>query len=86
MLWFVEKTEICNFAYNSITFSCKKSLSNVIKSLQPHLKIALNWFKDNRMMANPRKFQFKALNENTISQLQQTIKRWNHRMESWVNH
>ena len=68
MLWFVEKTEICNFAYNSIIFSCTKSLSNVIKNLQPDLKIALNWFKDNRMMANPRKFQFKILSKNTINQ------------------
>ena len=31
------------------------------------LKIALTWFKDNQMMANPGKFQFMILSKNTIN-------------------
>ena len=40
-----------------------------MKNLQADLKIALNWFKKNQMMANPGKFQFMILNKNTINQL-----------------
>ena len=52
MLWFVEKTDIYNFADGSTTCSCTKSVNDVIENLQFELKIALKWFKDNQMMAN----------------------------------
>ena len=68
MLWFVEKTDICNFADDNIIYSCAKSVSDVIENLKSDLKIALNWFKDNQMMANPGKFQFMILSKNTINQ------------------
>ena len=67
MLWFLEKTDICNFAeYNSI-YSCAKSVNDVIENLQSDLKIAVKWFNDNQMMANPGKFQFMTLNRDTIN-------------------
>ena len=62
MLRFVEKTDI----YNTI-YSCTKSVKGVIENLQSDLKIALKWFKDNQMMANPEKFQLMILNNNTIN-------------------
>ena len=68
MLWFVEKTDICNFADDNIIYSCAKSVSDAIENLKSDLKIALNWFKDNQMMANPGKFQFMILSKNTINQ------------------
>ena len=68
MLWFVEKTDICKFADDNTIYSCSKSVSDVIENLQSDLKLALNWCKDNQMMANPRKFQFMILNKNTINQ------------------
>ena len=46
MLWFVEKTDIWNFADDNI-YSTAKSVNNVIENLQSDLKIALQWFKDN---------------------------------------
>ena len=52
MLWFVEKTDICNFADDNTICSCTKSVNDVIENLQSDLKIALKWFKDNQMMAN----------------------------------
>ena len=67
MLWFLEKTDICNFAeYNSI-YSCAKSVNDVIENLQSDLKIAVKWFNDNQMMANTGKFQFMTLNRDTIN-------------------
>ena len=67
MLWFVEKTDICNFADDDTIYSCAKSVNNVIENLQFDLKIASKSFKDNQMMANPGKFQFIILSKNTIN-------------------
>ena len=68
LLWFIEKSEICNFAdYNTIS-SCTKSISDVIENLQSDLKLALTWFKYNQMMANPGKFQFMILSKTEIYQ------------------
>ena len=60
MLWFNEKTDICNFAVDNTIYSCAKSVNNVIENLQSDLK-------DNQMMANPGKFQFMILSKNTIN-------------------
>ena len=68
MLWFVEKTDIYNFADEKTIYSCAKSVTDVIENLQSDLKIALKWFKDNQMMANPGKSQFMILSKNTINQ------------------
>ena len=67
MLWFIEKTDICNFTEDNTIYSCAKSVNNAIENLQSDLKIALKWFKDNQVMANPGKFQFMILSKNTIN-------------------
>ena len=67
MLWFVGKIDICNFADDSTIYNCAKSVNDVIENLQSDLDIALKWFKDNQMMANPGKFQFMILSKNTIN-------------------
>ena len=67
MLWFVEKTDICNFADDNTIYSCAKSVNDVIENLQSDLKIALKWFKNNQIMANLGKFQFMILSKNTIN-------------------
>ena len=61
MFWFIEKTDILNFADD------QTSVSDVIENLQSDLKIALKWFKDNRMIANPGKFQFMILSKNATN-------------------
>ena len=67
MLWFVEKTDICNFADGNTIYSCAKSINDVTENLQSDMKIVLEWFKDNQMMANPGKFKFMILSKNTIN-------------------
>ena len=69
MLWFVEKTNICNFADGNTIYSCAKSVNDVTENLQSDLKIVLKWFKDNQMMNNSGKFQFMILSKNTINKL-----------------
>ena len=68
MLWCVERTDICSFTDDNTIYFCAKLVNDVIENLQSDLKIALNWFKDNQMMANPVKFQFTILSKNTINQ------------------
>ena len=67
MLWFVEKTDICNFADENTIYSCAKSINDVTENLQSDLKIALKWFKDNQMMVNPGKLQSMIVSKNTIN-------------------
>ena len=67
MLWLAGKTDICNFADGNTIYSCAKSVNDVIENLRSDLKIALKWFKDNQMMANPGKFQSMILSKNTIN-------------------
>ena len=64
MLWFVEKTDICNFAEDSTIYRYAKSVNDVLENLQTELKIAVKWFKDNHMVANLGKFQFNILSKN----------------------
>ena len=67
MLWFIEKNDTCNFANDNTRYSCAKSVNDVLENLQSDLKIALKWFQDNQMMANPGKFKFMILSINTIN-------------------
>ena len=64
---FLKKTDIYNFVDDNTIYSCAKSVNYVIENLQSDVKIALNCFKDNQMMANPEKFQFMILSKNTIN-------------------
>ena len=57
MLWFVENTNICNFADDSTICSSDKSVNGVIENLQPDLNIPLKWLKGNEIMTNPGKIQ-----------------------------
>ena len=41
MLWFIEKTDICNCADDNTIYSCAKSVHNVMENLQSDLRIAL---------------------------------------------
>ena len=54
---FIEKTEVCNLADNTI-YDCGKDLSNILENLKHDMKILLKWFRINCLQANRGKFQF----------------------------
>ena len=60
-------SNICSFADNNTIYSCANSVNDVIENLQSDLKMALKWFNDNQMMANPGKFQFMILSKYIIN-------------------
>ena len=56
ILFFVEKSEICNFADDSTTYSRGKDLPTIKEDLICAMKSILKWFRLNSLKANPRKF------------------------------
>ena len=83
---FVEKCTLYNYADdNSMSYS-SSTLQGVLSSLLNDCKIAVEWFGDNGMKANPTKFQFMVLlpnptddielklDENTILKPEKSVK------------
>ena len=52
----IQKSSICNFAYDNTLYSCSQVLQTVIENYD--VKNVLTWFKINSMKANSEKFQF----------------------------
>ena len=61
-LW-IEKAELHNFAYDNTISALADSIPELISSLENESEIALKWFKDNGMSANPTKFQGIIINK-----------------------
>ena len=59
--FFLEKTNICNFADDNTIYRCDSLLVIILKDFQHGMKILLNWFKINSMKPDPKKFQFMIL-------------------------
>ena len=55
------ESEICNFADDTTIYACDTSIDAVTKKLKDDLQKLLDWFKNNRMCANPAKFQMMFL-------------------------
>ena len=47
MLWFVEKTDICNFADDNTIYSCAKSVNDVIENLQSEDSVKMVYGESN---------------------------------------
>ena len=63
LLFFVEKTEICNYVDDNSIYTCKTEMAEVMSDLTHDLPIVLSWFKKNQLAANPSKFQMLVLGE-----------------------
>ena len=57
MIYFIQNTEICNFADDNYIYPCGTNLDGIIIDLEEDLCQALKWFEANRLVANPTKFQ-----------------------------
>ena len=61
LFFFIEKCHLYNYADdNSLSFS-SPCLPDVLHNLKKDSEIAMQWFADNGMKANPNKFQFMLL-------------------------
>ena len=65
IFFFVEKSEICNFADGNTAYSYGKYLPKIKEDLICTMKNILKWFRLNSLKANPEKFQFVILGDRT---------------------
>ena len=60
---FIKETDICNFADDSTLYVCGKDLNTISSKLELETNTAMQWLKDNEIMANPSKFQIMFLSK-----------------------
>ena len=61
LIFFIQETEVFNFADDTIIYSCSLNYKEAAHKLSNDTYIVLNWFKVNSMAANPGKFQIMFL-------------------------
>ena len=55
------ESEICNFADDNTLYSCGHDLQEIVTNLEHDLCKLLEWFRNNGVVVNPRKFQLMFL-------------------------
>ena len=65
IFYFVHHCNLYNYADDNTLSKSDKSLEVVVKSLQEDSKSLITWFSNNKMQANPEKFQAIALGSKT---------------------
>ena len=60
----IKETDVCNFADDTTLYKCRRDLDIVSKKLQMDADIGINWFNNNEMVANSKKFQLMFLARN----------------------
>ena len=63
LLLFIKETDICNFVDDTTLYACGKELDTISFKLEIETKTAMQWLKDNEMVANPSKFQLMFLSK-----------------------
>ena len=58
---FHKKTGICNFVDDTTLYASGKDLDTISYKLEIETNRAMQWLKDNKMVANPSKFQLMFL-------------------------
>ena len=57
----IQHSQVCNFADDNTIYACGQSLDSVVSNIEKDMKIAIDWYQDNEMVANPEKFQLMFL-------------------------
>ena len=65
IFFFIEKSEICNFADGNTVYSCGKDLAKIKDDLICTMRNVFKWFMLNSLKANHGKFQFMILVDKT---------------------
>ena len=70
----IEIANAHNFADDNTLTAFANSIQNLIHLLEPESSVAIKWFKDNKMIVNPGKFQAITLDKKKTNHTQETIK------------
>ena len=63
-MFFIQETEVCNFADDTIIYSCSPCFDEGTLKLSNDTYLILNWFRIHSMVANPGKFHIMILGSN----------------------
>ena len=64
LMFFIQEIEVCNFADDTIMYSCPPNFEEATLKSSNDTHLILNWFRINSMVANPGKFQIMFLGSN----------------------
>ena len=79
LLLFIKETDICNFADDTNLYAWGKDLDTISFKLEIETNTAIQWLKDNEMVANPSKIQStKTLKKTTYLLMEKPL---NHRIQ-----
>ena len=56
-LYDIRNSQVCNFGDDNTTYACGQNLGSVALNIERDMKVAMCWYKNNEMVANPEKFQ-----------------------------
>ena len=71
---FIEIANAHNFSDDSTFTASANNIQNLIHLLESDSSVAIKWFKDNKMIVNPRKFQAIILDKKKTNHTEETIK------------
>ena len=57
LIYFIEKCNIHNYADDNTLTSSSNSIANLVKDLENDAIIAISWLRNNKMIADPDRFQ-----------------------------
>ena len=63
LLLFIQNSDICSYADDTIIYSCDKNLDNITHKLENDCNVALQWFADNFMKLNADKCHLLVLGQ-----------------------
>ena len=63
LLFFIKETDICNSTDDATLYACGKELDTISFKLEIETSTAIEWLKDNEMIANLSKFQLMFLSK-----------------------
>ena len=70
----IETANAHNFADDNTIFAFANNIQNLIHLLESECSVAIKWFKDNKMIINPGKFQAIILDKKKNNHTQEIIK------------
>ena len=71
-----------NYANDNTKTSFGKTLEDIIKKLEHECEVALTWFRNNKIMVNPNKFQAILLKKSKSTHIKATMKIGDEKIES----
>ena len=78
LLFFVSDVSLHNFADDNTLSAFAETILELIDILQSGSEIVIDWFKNNKMIVNPDKFQARVTTQISVFQSTIKIKTWYH--------